>query len=244
MLRAMRDASALKRLGAALLLVTLALGWAELSPPVAVLVLGLAMLAIAVAIGCEVREVPELGPAALVLATSGCAAGYVLTMAPLHLVGLGLSFATLGALAWRHRQPAATRHRTLTFQGLAWAGLALSMGLSHQFFYVAQLGDLAFVERRVWMTVAWLLAGLGLFVRGSGGVDAAARGGGVVLLAAGLVKLLAYDTLMLGGVLRIAVFGLSAVSLLGAASVLERRDEAQRQPSTCARRSASRAASS
>ena len=67
-------------------------------------------------------------------------------------------------------------------------------------------------------------------MRGSGGVDPAARAGGVVLLGAGLVKLLSYDTLLLGGPLRIAVFGLSAMSLLAAASVLERRGETQRQP--------------
>jgi uncharacterized membrane protein len=217
----------LKGLGGVLLAVTAVLIWNEVKMDAVVLLLSASVAALSGSLWLERKKTFVYGPLAT-LATVGVGAiWYGATREPLVLGALGVGFATFLATAWRHRDrtrlESSTWHRVLSFQGVAWSGLALSLATDFHLFHGSELLDEGFIARRVILTVAWLLGGLGLLVVGQKREDGPVQGAGAVLMVASLGKLLIYDTTHLDGVLRIAAYAAAGVMLMVGGTLLTRK---------------------
>ena len=75
----------------------------------------------------------------------------------------------------------------------------------------------AFDARRILISMAWLLTGVGMVVHSRRKGSTAIRDAGFVMLAIAVGKVALYDTLQLQGMLRVLALALSGGSLLGGA---------------------------
>jgi uncharacterized membrane protein len=217
----------LKGMGGVLLAVTALLIWKEAAMEAVMLLLGASAATLVGSIWLERKKTPVIGPLVTLGAAFVGAGWYGATRDPMVLGALGLSFTTFLGLAWHHRDrtrvPSTKLHRALTFQGVAWSGLALSLASDFHLFHGSELLDEHFLARRVILTVAWLVAGLGFLVLGSKREDGPVQGAGSVLMVASLSKLLLYDTTHLDGVLRIAAFAAAGGLLMLGGNLLTRK---------------------
>lgn len=225
-------AIALRGMGVALLAITALLIWHEVSMDAVYLLLGGSAVTLGLSAWLERRKTPLVGPVLTLGSVVVGAAWYAATREPVVLGALGLGFVTFAGLAWRHRErtrvPATPAHRAAVFQGLAWSGLALSLATSFHLFHGSALLDEGFHARRVIVTVAWLVSGLGFVVFGHRREDGAMFGAGSVLTVAAMGKLLLYDTTHLDGVLRIAVFAAAGALMFFGGTLLTRQAQAVR----------------
>jgi hypothetical protein len=202
--------------------------WRELAVPAEV-VLVVATVAAVVAAGVLSRlRVPLVGPAVLLGATGLGALWYGATREPLLLVGLGAAFAGTVALAVMARRapapesPTARWHRLLAWHGVALSGLVTSFAFYFQLFDASDLSLQHFVARRALLSLSWLAAGVALVLRGRSQRAGEVRDAGFVVLAAGVAKLLVYDTTHLDGLLRVGALAVGGAVLLGSAAVVRR----------------------
>ncbi len=171
-----------------------------------------------IAAGLAIKRLPEqlgwVGPT-LLLAVSGIGgAWFVLTKAVVLVPALGIALAATGVALIR-AQPEQKGQRLLLWYGLA-AGVLVTTGAVYFHLFTAHwLAD--DVARRLILTGVWTVFGVGLVVGAVRSQAAFARDAGFAALAVAVGKILLYDTMHLGGPLRLIVlFGGGSLLLLGA----------------------------
>lgn len=193
--------------------------WRDLEVPPAVLAAVAAVGVAGLSMSGVDRRLPLLAPIAMVALVMGVGGWYAAVREPLLLVPLAVTvLASVGlvirepAQAW---EPIEQLRRVLVWHGMVLAALAASWAWYFHFvtLRVAPSDDL----HRLILTAAWMLAGVFLVVLARWRELPAARDAGFAFLAAGVGKLVLYDTAHLYGLVRVG--GLAAggaVLLLGA----------------------------
>lgn len=214
--------------GAGLLLMAAFLLWKELSVRAEIVMVMAASIGAAAAVVLSRRGVHTLGPIGL-LATSGAAGlWYLVSREPILLAALGIPFGTALLLALNDRakreleSPESRLHRLLSWQAVAASGLVFTFALYFQLFDASDLISPDFTARRAILSLAWLLAGIGMVLFGRSHKTTEIRDAGFVVLAASVAKLVFYDTVHLDGWLRIGTLALAGSVLVGA-SLMARR---------------------
>lgn len=215
-------------LGAGLLLMAGFLLWQELAVQAEVLmVVGSGAMAV-VAVLLSRNKAQLIGPLAL-LATSGAAGiWFLINREPVLLLALGLAFgaALLTALWDRARReletPNSRWHRLVSWQAVAASGLVFSFATYFQLFDASDLVSPHFAARRSILSLAWLVAGIGLVLFGRSRKASEIRDAGFLVLAAAVGKLVFYDTAHLHGWLRIGTLAVAGTALVGASLVARR----------------------
>ncbi len=184
--------------------------WKDLQvPPEAFLVVG-ALGAAAVSI----KRLPErwgwVGPAAMLGVSALGATWFVLTKTPILIPALAITSAVT-AFALSRSAQASKAQRLLLWYGLVVAVLACSGAAYFHLFTARYLADE--IGRRLILSFAWVLFGVGLVASAARRQDAFSRDAGFAALAVAVGKILLYDTMHLGGGLRI-------VALLGGGAML------------------------
>jgi Predicted membrane protein (DUF2339) len=215
--------------GIGLLGLALFFGWKELQvQPEALLLVGTAAAAVAAA-ALKHFKIPSLGPVLLIASTAIGALWYGATREPMLLWGLGAAFAasTLYAVMGLKGRaalstPSLRLHHLLSWHGVALSGLAASFAVYFQVFDAQANPWQDFVARRALFSLLWLLSGVGLVVWGRAQKATEVRDAGFVVLAAGVVKLVTYDSTHLDGVLRVGALAVAGSVLMAAAGLLRR----------------------
>lgn len=199
-----------------LLLWTVACGflWRDLAVPrEAFLGIG-AVMAAALAIKRLPEKLGWVGPT-LLLGVSGIGgAWFVLTKALYLVPALGIALAAT-VVALIRAEPEQKGQRLLLWYGLSAATLVTTGAVYFHLFTAHWLAD--DVARRLILSGVWMVFGVGMVVVAARSQAAFARDAGFAALAIAVGKILLYDTVQLGGPLRLAVlFGGGALLLLGA----------------------------
>ena len=219
---------ALRAAGVVLLMITGVLIWREVAMDAVVLLLVVSSMTMVGSFWLEKNKKEVFGPLLSFGAVIVSSGWYAAMRDPLALLAMGLGFVTFVVLSFVNRARSLSPHRALAFQGVAWSGLALSLAADFHVFHASELGDAGFLARRVILTVLWLVPGLASLVVGGKREDRALQAVGVVMTVAALGKLLAYDTIQLDGVLRIAAYGVAGVlTLIGGQLLTRKAPEAQ-----------------
>jgi hypothetical protein len=182
-----------------------------------------------VAVGAAIlstRRLPErlarLGPGSLLACALIGSGWFAVTTSPLLIVPLGVTVvATAVGLA---RSTVEERHqRLLLWYALTVAVLATTFAAYFHLLTLRWMAD--DVGRRLVLSFLWLFFGVALVVRSLRKKETYGRDAGFAALAVTLGKILGYDTLQLGGPLRIALL-LGAGTLLVAGGLLVARSPA------------------
>lgn len=178
-----------------------------------------------VAAGLAIKRLPEklgwVGPV-LLLGVSGVGgAWFLLTKAIFLVPALGIAtVATVVALA--RSKPEQKGQQLLLWYGLAVAVLVTSGAAYFHLFTARWLADDA--ARRLILSFGWVAFGVTMVVAAVRQNAPFARDAGFAALAVAVGKILLYDTMHLGGPLRLGVlFGGGALLLAGAAIAAQRR---------------------
>ncbi|MCU0698914.1 MAG: DUF2339 domain-containing protein [Myxococcaceae bacterium] len=219
------DTRVLQLAGLGLLTLAAIFGWQELE----LQGVFLAILASGVATVVSTRRLDGVmrwvAPSLLLVTAGVSGLAWLAFKLPLLLLGVLLPVLGAGWVAvrlWRAREavvPGPLRElplrapEFLTWQTLG-AGLMTLTGGLYFHLMTTQVDDLA---RRLVLTLAWTVLGLGLVVMGRTTNDTAPRDAGFVVLGAAVLKAALYDTTHLFGGLRIGVLvAVGALLLLGA----------------------------
>jgi uncharacterized membrane protein len=193
--------------------------WRELQVPHELLLAVAAVLASAVALAEVPRHRPLAGPIALLL--TGLVGGlwYAAVKSGLLLPGLGLTVLAAAftvARTWRRSEAREDKlQAVLLWYGLTAAVLATSWAFYFHFFTLGFAAD--DIGRRVVLTLAWLVSGVGLVVYGRQRGESVIRDAGFAFVALAVGKALVYDTTHLSGMLRVAGLAGAGALLLGGA---------------------------
>jgi uncharacterized membrane protein len=187
--------------------------WNDLQVQPEVLVVAASVFAAGLAVRGKGRR-PLVGPLALFACTLAGGLWFVLGRSPVLLVGLGASWgASLVGIIRGGRAPETTRdriHNVLLWHGFV---LATAVATSALYFQFLTLGMPDLVERRLVLTMAWLLGGLVMLsVAGRTG-QRAARDAAFALVGLSVAKALIYDSTHLSGMLRVGEFAFAGVLL-------------------------------
>jgi uncharacterized membrane protein len=202
--------------------------WRELLVPVEALMALGTVAAVGLAEGLRRRAAPLVGPLLVLGAIGLSSLWYGASRAPLLLFPLGLAFGAAVAFALAEpapgrREPGVARwHRLLLWQGVALGGLVTSFAVYFQVFDASDLSLEAFVGRRALLSLAWLVGGVALVLRGRSRRAPEVRDAGFVVLAAAVAKLALYDTTHLDGLWRIGALSVAGGVLLAASRVVRR----------------------
>jgi hypothetical protein len=220
------DATMLGMAGGALLTLSAAALWRDLSLSPAHLVTAGASVGLAASMATSRRRLSGLGLLTLMGATAVGGAWYALWHEKLLLPAMAviLLAAILNAvLAYPRARQLGDRMRS--GQIFALFTVATLVATSAGYFQFLTLGT-DNLARRLVLTLLWALVGVGLVVTSGKRKEPAMRYSGCALLSVAMGKVLLYDTTHLAGLLQVAVLGLSgAVFLVGA--LLLRRQQPQ-----------------
>jgi hypothetical protein len=188
--------------------------WRDLQvPPEAFLVLGSA-----VAAGLAIKRLPEnwswVGPAAMLWVSAAGAIWFFLTKTPILIPALGIT-TVVTAIALRRAKDATKVQRLLLWYGLVVAVLACTGAAYFHIFTARYLADE--VGRRLILSFVWVCFGVGLVGSSARRQNPFARDAGFAALAVAVGKILVYDTMHLGGTLRIAALLGGGALLIGGA---------------------------
>jgi putative flippase GtrA len=189
--------------------------------------------AVAAAVGAFVLrrlQVQLVGPVLLLAATGVGGLWYGATREPVVLVGLALAFAAAVSFAladrWsgeRQVDSAMLRwHRFASWHGVALSGLATSFAVYFHLFDASDLAPRDFLARRALLSLAWLITGAVLVVRGRQVRATELRDAGFLVVAAAVSKLLLHDATHLDGLVRIGALALGGAVLVAAAAWVRR----------------------
>src|SRR5262249_27552671 len=174
----------------------------------------------------SLAEMPQraarLGPLALLACAIGGGLWYAATKSTTLLVGLvivcaGSAINTMLSYS-KARDEADNLRMSLLAYTLVASLLVASWALYFQFLTLGVADHQ--VARRLVLTLAWAIAGLGALVVGRKRGETPIANAGYVLVVAALAKALFYDTTHLGGGLRVATLGSFGLLLLAAAQAL------------------------
>jgi hypothetical protein len=221
------DTSMLGIAGGALVALSAAFLWRDLSLSPAYLVTAGASVGLAASMAMSRRRISGLGLLLLMGATVVGGAWYALMRNALLLPAMAVIL--LGAvlnlvLAYPRAQKLGDRMRTGQIFALFTGATLVTTSATYFQFLTLGTDNLA---RRLVLTLLWSLIGVGLVVRGGKVKELAMRYSGYALLAAALGKVLLYDTTHLAGPLRVAVLGLSGAVFLIGSLVLRRQPQPQ-----------------
>lgn len=218
------DLKVLVGAGSALLLLSGIFLWRDLELPAEAMVAVSAVLASVLALGRYPKDMPLVGPLALLSVTAVGAVWYALTKQPLMLPALGVCVTS--ALVTVIRTNAEAReasHRVHLL--LLWHGLALSVLVTTAAFYF-HFFTLGFAQddlaRRLVLTLLWVGTGIGFVIAAHLKQQAVIRDAGFVFIGVAVAKAALYDTMALSGNLRVASLAAAGLLLLLGAWVTSR----------------------
>ncbi|HZS35428.1 MAG TPA: hypothetical protein VFF06_01300 [Polyangia bacterium] len=187
-----------------------------------------AVASAALAVAARSRTLGFAGAVGVLACVAGGGMFYAATRADALLPGIALGFAgaVVAAAFTLGRAQAAgdVARERLLWSALVAGALAASWAA---YFRFLTLGFPDHVERRLVLTLAWLVTGLVLAVTHQRRANDAARWAGYAFVAAALAKAVAYDTTHLDGALRVAVLA-AAGGLLMVGGWLSARAHAAR----------------
>jgi|GEM_PF-1516977 len=221
------DAGRFALVGAGLLTLAAVFLWRDLSLSVEYIPAFLAVLFTVAAV--TRKPIEEAGPVGLFGTALGAAIWYGLSLQPMLLWGVGLS--CLGAMAHvavNYRRELGAGRRNLA--KVSWYTLAVSTLLGSGAFYFRffTIGMAeASLERRVVLTLAWLLVGVVLVVIGRKRPTEPLRGSGYLFFLVAVMKAFFYDTTHLSGPLRVLVLAGAGAMVLGGAWLLSKSNHAK-----------------
>ncbi|HVE82228.1 MAG TPA: DUF2339 domain-containing protein [Myxococcales bacterium] len=192
--------------------------WRDLEVPISALAAVMAVGIAGVSMSRVDRQMPLVAPILMVLLVIGVGGWYAMERDPILLAPLGVCLAaSLGMVAREPRDartPEEQVRRVAVWYGMVLAALAASWATYFQLVTLRFPGDEA---RRLLLTAAWMVVGVALVVGARWRDRPAARDAGFAFLAAGVGKLVLYDTSHLFGMVRIAELAGAGAVLLAAA---------------------------
>lgn len=197
--------------------------WRDLAVPASALGAVMAVVIAGVSMSRVDRRMPLVAPVLMLLLVVGVGGWYVAVRDPILLAPLGVCLAaSLGMVAREPRDartPEDQVRRIAVWYGMVLAALAASWATYFELVTVRFPGDEA---RRLLLTAAWVAAGVVLIICARWRDRPAARDAGFAFLAAGVGKLVLYDTSHLYGLIRIAELAGAGAVLLAAAALTSR----------------------
>jgi uncharacterized membrane protein len=197
--------------------------WRDLEVPASALPAAVAVGLAALSMSRIDRRAPLVTPILMLLLVVGVGSWYAVFRDPLLLAPLGVCLlASIGMVAREPRDartPEEQLRRLAVWYGMVLAGLASSWATYFELVTLRFPGDEA---RRLLLTGAWMVVGVALVLGARWRDRPAARDAGFAFLAAGVGKLVLYDTSNLYGMIRIAELAAAGAVLLGAAMLAGR----------------------
>jgi hypothetical protein len=210
--------------GAALLMLSGAFLWSEMSVPVEGLAIAGAAVVAALTLWKGKGAAGLIAPVAVLAAGLGGGLWYAATKSELLLVGLGVGLIAAVLAVWRHqREPITGQDRIQNV--LVWYGFtATAISASWAFYFHFLTMDVAadHIGRRLVLTLAWLAVGVVLVFLSRLQGKNALRDSGFAFIAMAIGKALFYDTTHLSGALRVAGLAAAGAMLLAGAWVTSR----------------------
>jgi Predicted membrane protein (DUF2339) len=197
--------------------------WRDLEVPLSALPAGIAVVIAGLSMSRVDRKMPLVAPSLMLLLVVGVGTWYALFREPILLAPLGVCLvASIGMVAREPRDartPEEQVRRIAVWYGMVLAALASSWATYFQLVTLRFPGD---ETRRLLLTGVWMAVGAALVVGARWRDRPAARDAGFAFLAAGVGKLVLYDTSHLYGMVRIAELAAAGAVLLGAAMLAGR----------------------
>jgi len=197
--------------------------WRDLEVPFSALPAGLAVLIAAVSMSRLDRKMPLVAPIMMVLLVVAVGGWYAALRDPILLAPLGVCLLASVGMVIREprdaRTPEEQVRRVAVWYGMVLAAIATTWATYFELVTLRFPGD---EVRRMLLTAAWVVAGVVLIVVARWRDRPAARDAGFAFLAAGVGKLVLYDTANLFGLVRIIELA-SAGGLLLVAALLTGR---------------------
>lgn len=197
--------------------------WRDLEVPISALAAAMAVAIAGVSMSRVDRKWPLVAPILMVLLVLAVGGWYAALRDPILLAPLGVCLvASLGMVAREPRDaqtPEQQVRRVAVWYGMVLAAIASTWATYFQLVTLRFPGDEA---RRLLLTGVWMAVGVCLVVGARWRDRPAARDAGFAFLAAGVGKLVLYDTANLFGMIRIAELAVGGAVLLGAAVLASR----------------------
>jgi uncharacterized membrane protein len=197
--------------------------WREMEVPFSALPAAMAVVIAGISMSRLDRKMPLVAPIFMVLLVLGVGGWYAMLRDPILLAPLGVCLvASLGMVAREPRDastPEEQVRRIAVWYGMVLAALAATWATYFELVTLRFPGDEA---RRMLLTGAWMVVGVALVVGARWRDRPAARDAGFAFLAAGVGKLVLYDTSHLYGMVRIVELAAAGAVLLGAALLASR----------------------
>ncbi len=192
--------------------------WRDLAVPVSALGAVMAVAIAGVSMSRVDRRMPLVAPVLMALLVIAVGGWYVAQRDPILLAPLGVCLvASLGMVVREPRDartPEEQIRRFAVWYGMVLAALVASWATYFELVTLRFPGD---ETRRMLLTAAWVVAGAALIVGARWRDRPAARDAGFAFLAAGVGKLVLYDSSHLYGLVRIAELAGAGAVLLAAA---------------------------
>lgn len=197
--------------------------WRDLEVPISALAGAMAVVIAGLSMSRVDRKMPLVAPILMVLLVLAVGGWYAALRDPILLAPLGVCLAaSLGMVAREPRDahtPEQQIRRVAVWYGMVLAALASTWATYFQMVTLRFPGDEA---RRLLLTGVWMVVGVCLVVGARWRDRPAARDAGFAFLAAGVGKLVLYDTANLYGMIRIVELAAAGAVLLGAAALASR----------------------
>ncbi|HEY8206925.1 MAG TPA: DUF2339 domain-containing protein [Myxococcaceae bacterium] len=197
--------------------------WRDLEVPFSALPAAIAVVLAGFSMSKVDRKMPLVAPILMLFLVAGVGGWYALFRDPILLAPLGVCLVASIGMVIREPRDASTPEeqvrRVTVWYGMVLAALASSWATYFELVTLRFPGD---ETRRLLLTGLWTAVGVGLVLAARWRDRPAARDAGFAFLAAGVGKLVLYDTSHLFGMVRIAELAAGGAVLFGAALLAAR----------------------